>query len=440
MTEKNAFNERLVALCSALDGLVTTISTVSVETRPLNEVFGWNVPGVRRGDMIALTKSLAERIRAVPDPELTDEQAENVEAFTRGITVLTAATVPQLFNGGNSAQAVPALLSTLATLETLLSDIFQWPTSPDLHSLPPRLAKRIKAAATRVSSLEESTSDLDTKVSKILAAHEAADSLELDLASLSEAREKTSRFEADARVAAQKANEALSVAVGRSEVLERLEKDAEAIVAKCEDSYRIATSKGLAGAFDDRAHKLNVSIRWWTGSLIFALIIGAVIGYDRVHALSGLLTSAAPSWGAIALHIGVSLVSVGAPFWFAWLATKQIGQRFRLAEDYAFKASVSKAYEGYRKEAVRIDPAFESRLFGSTLSRLEEAPLRLLADDKNHGSPWHELVNSKAFLKAMSMVPELREKVVDLAGRAATNKSASDSSANTAGDSPPARE
>lgn len=38
MTEKNAFNERLVALCSALDGLVTTISTVSVETRPLNEV------------------------------------------------------------------------------------------------------------------------------------------------------------------------------------------------------------------------------------------------------------------------------------------------------------------------------------------------------------------------------------------------------------------
>ncbi|MFL9999194.1 hypothetical protein PQR34_48255, partial [Paraburkholderia sediminicola] len=179
---------------------------------------------------------------------------------------------------------------------------------------------------------------------------------------------------------------------------------------------------------------------WWTGSLIFALIIGAVIGYDRVHALSGLLTSAAPSWGAIALHIGVSLVSVGAPFWFAWLATKQIGQRFRLAEDYAFKASVSKAYEGYRKEAVRIDPAFESRLFGSTLSRLEEAPLRLLADDKNHGSPWHELVNSKAFLKAMSMVPELREKVVDLAGKAATNKSAPDSGANTAGDSSPVRE
>ncbi|MFL9993305.1 hypothetical protein PQR34_20790, partial [Paraburkholderia sediminicola] len=262
MTEKNGLDERLVALCSALDGLATTIGTVSVEARPLNEVFGWNVPGVRRGDMIALTKSLADRIRAVPDPELTDEQAGNVEAFTRGITLVTANTVPQLFNGGNSVQAVPALLSTLATLETLLSEIFQWPTSPDLHSLPPRLAKRIKATATRVSSLEESTSDLDSKVSKILAAHEAADSLEVDLAALSEAREKTSRFEADARVAAQQANDALSVAFGRSMTLEKLEKDAQAIVAKCEDAYRIATSKGLAGAFDDRAHKLNVSIRW----------------------------------------------------------------------------------------------------------------------------------------------------------------------------------
>lgn len=50
------------------------------------------------------------------------------------------------------------------------------------------------------------------------------------------------------------------------------------------------------------------------------------------------------------------------------------------------------------------------------------------------------LVNSKAFLKAMSMVPELREKVVDLAGKTASNKGAPDASSNTTGDSSPARE
>lgn len=81
--------------------------------------------------------------------------------------------------------------------------------------------------------------------------------------------------------------------------------------------------------------------------------------------------------GEIWLHIILSIVSVGAPLWFAWLATKQIGQRFRLAKDYSYKASVAKAYEGYRREAARIDEDFENRLFDSALTRLEEAPLGL---------------------------------------------------------------
>jgi hypothetical protein len=34
--------------------------------------------------------------------------------------------------------------------------------------------------------------------------------------------------------------------------------------------------------------------------------------------------------------------------------TRQVGQLFKLAEDYAFKASISRAYEGYRKEANRM--------------------------------------------------------------------------------------
>ena len=99
--------------------------------------------------------------------------------------------------------------------------------------------------------------------------------------------------------------------------------------------------------------------------------------------------------------------------WFAWMATKQIGQRFRLAEDYAFKASVAKAYEGYRKEAARIDEAFEARLFSSALTRLEEAPLRLM-EQTTHGSPWHELVTSDVFRKAMDQIPELKDQFIEI--------------------------
>jgi hypothetical protein len=112
-----------------------------------------------------------------------------------------------------------------------------------------------------------------------------------------------------------------------------------------------------------------------------------------------------------------AMLGIGAPLWFAWLATKQIGQRFRLAEDYAFKASVAKAYEGYKKQAALYDEEFSSRLFASALTRLEEAPLRLVEQD-SHGSPWHEVMRSDVCKQAMSTIPQFREKVAELARQA----------------------
>lgn len=108
------------------------------------------------------------------------------------------------------------------------------------------------------------------------------------------------------------------------------------------------------------------------------------------------------------------MLSVGAPIWFAWLSTKQIGQRFRLSEDYAFKASISKAYEGYRREAHRIDPALESQLLRSALSRLDEQPLRLV-ESASYGSPWHELMSSVAVKEAMKSIPGFATQITQIA-------------------------
>lgn len=124
-----------------------------------------------------------------------------------------------------------------------------------------------------------------------------------------------------------------------------------------------------------------------------------------------------------------TVVSLGAPLWFAWLSTKQIGQRFKLAEDYGFTASVAKAYEGYRKEAARIDEKLEARLFESALTRIEEAPLRFV-DGVSHGTPWHELADSSGFKEALRNIPDFRDKVLSLAQsviqRPRTNKPKTD--------------
>ena len=150
-----------------------------------------------------------------------------------------------------------------------------------------------------------------------------------------------------------------------------LKVEAQGYIDKCEEAFRTTTSKGLAGAFEDKARKLNASIRLWVAGLIAALGAGAVVGYTRLHALEAYLSNPNASGIKLTIQLILSILSVGAPLWFAWLATKQIGQRFRLAEDYEFKASVSKAYEGYRREAMQLDSDFSQRLLAMHLLDLK---------------------------------------------------------------------
>jgi hypothetical protein len=132
------------------------------------------------------------------------------------------------------------------------------------------------------------------------------------------------------------------------------------------------------------------------------------MGSKHLESLANALNSQQPNRGDVWTQALLAFVGVAGPIWLAWLSTKQIGQRFRLAEDYAFKASVAKAYEGYRKEAARLDVKLEARLFSSALTRLEEAPLRLV-EGKTPGSPWHELFESEAFREALKVIPGLRD-------------------------------
>ena len=148
--------------------------------------------------------------------------------------------------------------------------------------------------------------------------------------------------------------------------------------------------------------------------MIFALFAGGIIGAVRIVDLERTLTDTTVPAAKVVVNLVVSILSVGAPVWFAWLSTKQIGQRFRLAEDYAFKASVSRAYEGYRREAARVDKDMEAKLLASALSRLDELPLRLI-ETSTHGSPLHELLSSNAVKQALRGVPGFTDQVRELA-------------------------
>jgi outer membrane murein-binding lipoprotein Lpp len=232
------------------------------------------------------------------------------------------------------------------------------------------------------------------------------------LESLKEARGKVDKFSSDAAELFGKIDSYHEQVEATSQKITDKKNEADKLVAQCEEAYKITTTKGLAGAFDQRAKKLSGSMWVWVIGLLVALIAGIWIGAHRFSLINSALNNT-QNWGYIWIQIVLSILSLGAPIWLAWIATKQISQRFKLAEDYAYKATVAKAYEGYRREAAHIDEAFEARLFSSSLTRLEEAPLRLM-DQDSHGSPWSELVNSPAFQKAVEMVPELKDKFFDI--------------------------
>jgi hypothetical protein len=336
---------------------------------------------------------------------------------------MQAQTVPQLYSG-NCPQASAAYIGTIESLDKLLDSILPADTQ-NFEKDRVEAFKSLQSNLRSLRSLEARTSDIDLrsvnlneKVKRIQDAHEAAEHLPTDLESLKELRATLERLLTESTIDRAAVGNKLSEINDIRVLLDKSEKEGAAILERCDEAYRATTSKGLASAFADRSRKLDRSMWVWVFGLVCSLVLGAFIGSNQLHNLAVAIGTASEQRttldGRIWIDLLLSVLSVGAPVWFAWVSTKQIGQRFRLAEDYGYKASISMAYEGYRREAALLDPVFQSRLFSSALTRLDEIPLRLVETD-THGSPWHELASSNIVRQAIDTVPGFIDKVTDLA-------------------------
>lgn len=433
-------------ICAALDQLADlTVSTFPPGTDQLfSEVWGWPAPTMNRHDLAWVVRSVADDLRAANPDSYPDALKPWVSHIPIRVSVLQSQTLPTMY-GGNY-QGIPAFLESIKHIRDRLLPAVGWVPVPRTGSLPARLVSRTDAARRRLEELESNIPDLAGKVTAINAAHLVAENLETDLHALKEAREAVEQTAIETQQnlkktedLAERSTAALEGIETRAEsawnqvqalnatslddiqnkakaALEKMqghEVTAGKLIESCEEAYQITTTKGLAAAFDVRAKSLAWSMRGWVLGLAVALASGSFIGASRLSTLAAELAKATPSWPTITTHIVVSLLGIGAPLWFSWLATKQIGQRFRLAEDYAFKASVAKAYEGYRKQAAQIDPEFQTTLFKSALTRLDEAPLRLV-ESEQHASPWQEALQSAAVKDAMKLAPELQTKFMTM--------------------------
>jgi hypothetical protein len=237
---------------------------------------------------------------------------------------------------------------------------------------------------------------------------------QLNRQALAEARKSIAELATLADGDRKKSEEASSKAAQIQVDITAVAVEAEQISKKLDAAYAAATSQGLASAFSKRSTTLELSMWIWVGGLVAALLAGYFFGGQRLEQLLSVLSAREATTSSVVGNLVLAFVSVAAPVWFAWLATKQIGQRFRLAEDYAFKASVSRAYEGYRREAARVDPELEQRLLASALTRLDEQPLRLV-EPSSFGSPLHELLASDTLKEAVKLIPGIKDDLLRVA-------------------------
>lgn len=408
----------LLSIKSELEQLASTVKTSVPNNEPLNVAHNnWSFPGTTRDELVQIADHVVELIDARGGDTLETNETLLAD-YPRRIAYLRANTVAQIW--GSAAGAVPCYVLTLDGLRRALEPAFgvQNAEATEAARDLKRLTKQLRAIEARITDLDPRSASLSAMVGRIEQAHEAADQLPTDLATLQETRDRMQTLMLASTKDHTMVESVLEEVRAGREAMNASAREADAIISRCDDAYRAQTSEGLASAFAQRSRSLAGSMWVWVGGLVAALVVGAILGSRQLQNLSDLLkTGGQHDSNAIWINLVLALLSIGGPVWFAWISTKQVGQRFRLAEDYGYKASISKAYEGYRREAEdlsRIDPSFQARLFSSALTRLEELPLRLV-ETHTHGSPWHELLSSDLVRDAVKTVPGFVDRVSELA-------------------------
>ena len=419
---------KLITLVTSLETLKQTIDTPVIAEAGFRQ-HGWNQVHLKQSDVSNFILNFINKLKTYDDNQLTENLDLNIDSYIDDINQLNA--ISKRYFTNNASHLIHSVPNILLTLHTIFSDIeselFSYENIQDKKLLPKALALRLRSTKTHLDSIDESTETLKEKIYAINDAHEAAESLPTDLASLKDAKKQLDnliksgtdelaatkkeleKIKDEMIVLKSSAEKYCSQTSVSSERASEFAEKASNLADKCDDAVQITTTQGLSAGFDQKANELKKSIWIWIIGLLIALVAGAVIGAQRVDAFTAVLSTELTAGQAI-LHTIMSVFSIGGPLWLAWISTQQINQRFKLAEDYSYKATVAKAFTGFKKFAERFDTATEERLFNSTLDRLDEMPLRLI-EGKDYNSPWHEFTDSEAFKKAIMMVPSLAREV-----------------------------
>ncbi len=389
-------------ILEAVDELIQKCESRMTEDYSLRN-HGQQYPDITRDFFIRRAKKIDGYIhsREFTQSEEFEEVCENI---SRQILTWSREDCQRIINSAHNAMA--AVITFNVNLEDAYDQLEPFvinDSSGDLLLQQKELRGRLNRLSTRLQNAENRTGDLEVKVKNINDASASADNMPETLETLRQASETASQNNEESKKLLAEIVAANDIAKEATSFINDTKTEIESILIKSEKALATATSSGLAAAFNAQYEKLKNECWYWVGLLAISLGIASALGYLRLENIFELLGKPGISDSTIVLNLLLSSIIIGAPIWFAWLATKRVGYLFKLREDYGFKATVSTAYEGFRREAANQCDEMERKVLESTLKRFDEAPLRLV-DDRVFGSPAHEALNSKGVKSAVQSV------------------------------------
>ncbi|MGD9725783.1 MAG: hypothetical protein AB7Q04_13955 [Steroidobacteraceae bacterium] len=331
---------------------------------------------------IAQSKAAAAAAAALVSQEAANPAASSaVEASGKAEAAATAATTHQTRAeaAGNAAVAAQAQAE---------------PAAVAAHASQAKADAAATAALTAQGKAEEAASastvakgQAEPAAVAALAAQANAEVAATAIATALSGAEKAS----SATLAAQKlAEPAASAALAAQGKADKASEEAEAQLQTLRRTLENSITASLGGAFQKKADNAKKLDLIWLGVLAAGIGLILYIGFLRYPAMLELIKDKA-AIEYMLFQIVLNGIALAGPIWLSWVATKRLSNIFAISEDYAYKAAIAQAYQGYRDSMKDADLLMQHRLFATVVTQLDANPARFVSE-RHPGSPLQDLL------------------------------------------------